>query len=293
MSDVGAAPRGDGRTGAEPLRLVVLADSTSFTDATGPQLPDDPGLYPNVLAGLLQRRLERPVAVTTVARPGTTVRDAVQTVRKDRHVQFDVLARADALVVGIGSFDHAPAGIPPALQALVPFLRPSRLRRSARRLLHAAYPRLVALRGGHGRRTPPGEFASLYGQLLEQLRGLTWGRAAGVALGPTSHRSAYYGHAHPEHPAAEAAQLRVAREHGFATVAAWPLVEPHAAELNPDGIHWPAAVHLVIAHALADALLPQLRGHAPLIGLPDAAYGHLDDLPTQTVRPSSPADRTS
>lgn len=253
----------------------MFADSTSFTDATGPQLPDEPTLYPNVLARELEAGLERTVTVTVVARPGTTVRDAVTTVRKDRHVQFDVLAHADSVVVGVGSFDHAPAGVPPALQAVVPYLRPARLRRQTRQVLHAAYPRLVALRGGHGRRTPAREFASLYGQLLEQVRGLTWGRAAGVALGPTSHRSAYYGHTHPEHAAAEAAQLALAREHGFATVAAWPLVAPHADALNPDGIHWPAAAHLDVGRALANALLPQLRGETAVIGLPEAARDHL------------------
>jgi lysophospholipase L1-like esterase len=258
-------------TGAPPLRLVVLADSTSFTDGTGPQLPDEPTLYPNVLARRLEIELGRPVAVTVVSRPGTTARDALVTVRKDRHVQFDVIAHADALVVGVGSFDHAPAGTPAALEAMVPYLHPPALRRRARRWARAAYPRLVAIRRGHGRRTPAAEFDTLYRQLLEQLRGLTWGRAAGVTLGPTSHRSAYYGHRHPEHAAAEAAQLRLAREHGFASVAAWPLVEPHAGELNVDGIHWPAEAHEAVGHALADALLPQLRGEAPVIGLPDAA----------------------
>lgn len=258
-------------TGAPPLRLVVLADSTSFTDGTGPQLPEEPTLYPNVLARRLEGCLDRGVAVTVIARPGTTVRDALVTVRKDRHVQFDVIAHADALVVGVGSFDHAPPGTPSALQAMIPYLHPPALRRRARTWSHAAYPRLVAIRRGHGRRTPAAEFTTLYRQLLEQLRGLSWGRAAGVALGPTSHRSAYYGHRHPEHAAAEAAQLRLARELGFATVAAWPLVEPHADELNVDGIHWPAVAHEAVGHALADALLPQLRGEAPIIGLPDAA----------------------
>ncbi len=256
---------------AAPLRLVILADSTSFTDGTGPQLPDEPTLYPNVLARRLEVVLDRRVAATVIARPGTTARDALVTLRQDRHVQFDVIAHADALVVGVGSFDHAPAGTPAGLQAMVPYLHPPALRRRARTWAHMAYPRLVAIRRGHGRRTPATEFATLYRQLLDALRGLSWGRAAGVALGPTSHRSAYYGHRHPEHAAAEAAQLRLARELGFATVAAWPLVEPHADELNVDGIHWPAVAHEAVGHALADALLPQLRGEAPVIGLPDAA----------------------
>ncbi len=252
-----------------PLRLVVIGDSTAFTDHRGPQLPDEPTLYPNVLADHLAERLDRPVARTVLAQPGSTVRDAVRLVTKDRHAQFEVIGPADAVVVGVGSFDHAPAGVPPSIQALVPFLRPDRLRRTVRTRLHAAYPHLVRLRRGRGRRTPTGEFHRLYGQLLDHVRGVTWGRAAGVVLGPTSHRSAYYGDRHPEHPRAEAEQLSLAVAHGFRAVAAWPLIRPQAEELNPDGIHWPTAAHRAVGLALADALLPSLCGHDAQIGLPE------------------------
>lgn len=251
-----------------PLRLAVIGDSTAFTDAWGPQLPDEPTLYPNVLADHLAEQLDRPVVCTVLAQPGSTVRDAVRLVTKDRHAQFEVLGPADAVVIAVGSFDHAPAGVPPSFQALVPFLRPDRLRRGVRTRLHAVYPHLVRIRRGRGRRTPAGEFHRLYGQLLDHVRGLTWGRAAGVALGPTSHRSAYYGDRHPVHPRAEAEQLSLAVAHGFRAVAAWPLVRPHAGELNPDGIHWPTVAHRAVGIALAESLLPSLRGHDTPIGLP-------------------------
>lgn len=255
----------------EPVRVLVIGDSTAFTDDDGPQLPDAPHLYPQVLRSHLAAGVGRPVEVVVIAQPGATVREAVRAVTKDRHVQFDLLAHADALVVAIGSFDHAPAGVPPAVQAVVPYLRPSPIRRRVRGTLHGLYPRLVRLRGGRGSRTPGREFARLYAELLDHLRSITWGRAAGVALGPTSHRSAYYGHRHPGHPRAAARQLVLARAHGFATVAAWPLVEPHLDALNADGIHWPAPVHDAVGRALADALLPQLTGATPTPGLPDAA----------------------
>jgi diglucosylglycerate octanoyltransferase len=263
------------------LRLVVLGDSTSFTDASGPQLPDHPTLYPNVAAALLRERLDRDVEVTVVARPGTTVREALRTITKDRHVQFDVIAGADALVVGVGSFDHAPGGVPPAVEVVVPYLRPAGVRRRVRSTLRAAYPRIVQLTGGRLARTPEGEFRRMYAQLLDHLRGLTWGRAAGVAVGPTSHRSAYYGHRHPLHGAREALQLRLAEEHGFAPVASWPLVAPHADDLNPDGIHWPAAAHQAVGTAVADALLPQLTGERSPVGLPPAAAAALAALEQQ------------
>lgn len=245
-----------------PLRLVVLGDSTSFTDHRGPQLPDEPSLYPNVLARELESRLGREVALTVVARAGQTVREAVRTVTKDRHVQFDVLAGADAVVVGVGSFDHAPGGVPPVIDAVVPFVRPAALRRRVRRGLHRAYPVLVRATGHRRRRTTPAEFERLFDLLLLQVRGLARG-AAGVVLGPTSHRAAYYAYRHPGHAAAEAHHLAVAARHGFATVACWPHVEPHADRLNPDGIHWPPEPHAAVGRALADALEPQLRDDAP------------------------------
>jgi diglucosylglycerate octanoyltransferase len=271
--------------GVDPLLLVVIGDSTSFTDAAGPQLPDHAALYPNVAARCLGTALGRPVAVTVVARPGTTVREALRTVTKDRHVQFDVLAHADALVVGVGSFDHAPGGVPPSVEAVVPYLRPSGLRRRVRTALRSAYPWVVRATGGRVSRTPAGEFARLFSQLLDHVRGLTWGRAAGVVLGPTSHRSAYYGHRHPQHAAREALQLQLAADHGFASVAVWPLVRPHADELNPDGIHWPAAAHRAVGEAVAQALLPQLRDEAPRVGLPPAAAAALAAAGTAPTPP--------
>ncbi len=258
------------------LSVLVLGDSTAFADQTGPQLPDTPHLYPNVAARHLEERLDRAVEVTVVAQPGATVRDALRAATKDRHVQFDLLAHADAVVIGVGSFDHAPAGIPPSVQAIVPFLRPDGLRRQVRRTLHAAYPRVIHLRRGRGSRTPPREFQRLYGALLDQVRSITWGRAAGAALGPTSHRSAYYGHRHPGHALAEARQLAQARAHGYAPVAVWPRVAPHLDALNDDGIHWPAPVHALIGADVAAALLPQLTGQAPTTGLPAVYRDHLE-----------------
>lgn len=275
---VDGADRCGAAVGDHPLRLVVLGDSTSFTDATGPQLPDHPDVYPNVAARQLADALHRDVEVTVVARPGTTVREALRTVTKDRHVQFDVLAHAEAVVVGVGSFDHAPGGVPPAVEAVVPYLRPARVRRRARTTLRRAYPLIVRATDGRLTRTPRGEFERMYAQLLDHVRGLTWGRAAGVAVGPTSHRSAYYGHRHPQHAERQTLQLRLAADHGFATVASWPLVRPFADALNPDGIHWPAAGHRAVGTAVAAALLPQLTGLTPTIGLPPAAAAALAAL---------------
>lgn len=254
-------------TAAEPLRLVVLGDSTAFTNEAGPQLPWDPTLYPTLLAEQLGSAIGRPVHPVVIARPGMTVREMHRTVTKDRHVQFEVLFGADAVVVGVGSFDHAPGGVPPSLEAVVPFLRPAGLRRRTRAALGALYPVLVRASRGRLRRTPPGEFERLYDGLLVQVRGLTRG-AAGVVLGPTSHRSAYYGGRHPRHAEAQAQQFAIAERHGYPCVASWPHVEAHLDDLNPDGIHWPRATHVDVAAALTPVLADQLLGRRATPGVP-------------------------
>ena len=245
----------------EPLRLVIIGDSTSFTDDVGPKLPGDKALYPNVLAARIESALERPVAVNVLARAGSDVREAWRVVAKDRHAQFEVLMGADAVVVGIGSIDHAPAGVPAVVETMIPYLRPEGVRRFVRKNVYRAHPFLVRATGGRFTHTAPGEFARLYDAVLFQVRALARG-AAGVALGPTSHRSRFYGKGHRVLRPREAMQREIAERHGFPFVSAWDIVESHADRLNPDGIHWPHAAHEDIAEALADRLIEQLRGSA-------------------------------
>lgn len=245
-----------------PLRLVVVGDSLAFADERGPQLPTEPTLYPNVCARLLEDALLRPVTVHVLARPGSDVRDAWRMVFKDRHCQFEVLMGAEAVIVGVGSFDHAPVGVPPILEVLIPYLRPASLRRRARALLRAIQPVGVRLTRGRITRTPTAEFERLYEAVLRQVRGLASG-AAGVVLGPTSHRSRYYGGTHPQRIERETLQRTIADRQAFPFVAAWPIVEPFADRLNPDGIHWPRDAHAAIGAALAAPLIEQLTGVAP------------------------------
>jgi len=253
------------------LRLVVLADSTAFIDHTGPQLPEAPHLYPNVVARHLQAELGRDVEVVVIARAGTTIRDVHRTVTKDRHVMFDVLRGADAVVVGFGGFDHAPGGIPPMVDAMVPYLRPNALRRQVRRGLTAAYPWVVRASGFRMTRTHPGMFDRLYDDLFVHVRGLTLG-APGVALGPTSHHvSPFYAKRDPRHRPREAEQLAIASRHHYATQSAWDLVSPFVDDFNVDRIHWPPAAHAAVGRAVADLLLDQFTGRVPLPGIPGVA----------------------
>ncbi|MBW3562942.1 MAG: SGNH/GDSL hydrolase family protein [Actinobacteria bacterium] len=258
---------------SEPLRLVVVGDSFAFTDHRGPQLPDEPTLFPNVAADRLRTALGRPVRAWTVARAGWGVREVWRAVTKDRHVQFEVLGEADAVILAVGSYDHLPAGVPPALETLAPFLRPARLRRGYRRLLGAVTPRSIRATGGRFRRVPVREFARLYDAILGQVRGLTHG-APTVALGPAGHDADRYGRRNPHLRSGEAVQERIAARHGVAFAPIREFVAAHVGSLNPDGIHWPPAVHAAVGGVAGTALAEQLTGERP--SPPDP----WDDLPT-------------
>ena len=236
------------------LRVAVIGDSTSFTDATGPLPPGADVLWPNVMARELATRIDREVAVTVWARPGVDALVAWQALTKDRHVMFDVVGPADVVVVAIGSLDHAPAGLPPVLDTIVPHLRPAGLRRRFRSAVRTLHPHVVRLRGARGLRTPAPVFARRYGQVLDQARGLTMDRAVCVALGPTSHRARHHGGVHPRREESERRQLAIAVAHGYRTVPVWEHVAPFADRLNVDGVHWPAEAHDAVGHAAAAAI---------------------------------------
>jgi len=237
-----------------PLRVAVIGDSTAFTDATGPRPPDDAVLWPNVMASSITQRTGRPTEVTVWARPGVDALAAWQALTKDRHLMFDVVGPADVVIVGIGSFDHAPAGLPPVLDVVIPHVRPAGVRRRLRAMLRRTHPWVVRLRGARGLRTPAAEFARRYGRTLDQARGLTMGRAVCIALGPTSHRARHHGGRHPRREESERRQIALAEARGWTVVPVWALVEPFADRLNADGVHWPAAAHRAVGVAVAGAV---------------------------------------
>ena len=241
------------------LRVVIIGDSTTFTDDVGPQPPDAPHLWPNLLRAELARTRAtahepREIVLSVWARPGVDALEAWQALTKDRHLMFDLVGPSHVVVVAIGSLDHAPAGLPPILETLIPRLRPDRLRRTVRRLVRSVHPSVVRLRGARGVRTPARVFDTRYRQVLVQAQGLTLGRAACVALGPTSHRARHHGGQHPRRAESEARQLAIAASQGYTTVPIWAAIEPYADRLNPDGVHWPAEAHAAVARAVADGI---------------------------------------
>lgn len=243
----------------EPLRLVVLADSFAFTDQVGPQLPDEPTLFPNVTAREIERITGRSVQVATIAAAGWGVRELWRALTKDRHLQFEVLAGADAVVVAVGSYDHLPAGLPVSLPGLIPHVRSAPLRRRLRRWIEDGDRLLIRATGGRFRRVPEPEFERLYDLALGQIRGLTHG-APTVAIGPTGQRSERYARRNPHLDRGEELQEQIADRHGIAFVSSRPLVSPHLDGLNPDGIHWPPEAHEEVGRAAGAVLADQVTG---------------------------------
>lgn len=241
---------------------MVVGDSFTFTDDRGPVMPGAGTVWPTVAAAAVGEVLGVAVETQVVSAPARTVREALELVRKDRHVQFEVLARADAVVLALGSYDHAPIGVPAPVFALASFLRPPGLRRSVRRALHRAYPWLVRATGGRASRTPWSGFERDWEALLTHVRGVAHG-AAGAVVGPSTHRAAYYGHTHPRYPQRASRQLAAAARQGFTTVDPHPLVVAGGEPRNPDGIHWHRAAHERVGRAVAAALVAQLAGAEP------------------------------
>jgi hypothetical protein len=167
-------------------RLVVVADSLAFCDSKGPQLPDHPTLYPNRVAEALSNATGQRWATSVVARAGADVRDAWRWVSKDRHVKFELVAPADALIIAIGSFDHAPMGVPRWMEVMAGYMHPTAIRRTYRRGLHTVYPWVASATRGRFARTAPAEFERMYRLLLRQIVGLTQASAPVVAMGPTT-----------------------------------------------------------------------------------------------------------
>jgi len=249
-------------------RLVVLGDSLTFHGPGGPLLLADPRLYPNVLAARLARQTHERWEVVVVARAGWCLRDVWLALQKDVHLQQQVLRGADAVVLGVGSTDPLPVGIPRPVTALVPYVRPTSLRRTLRRSIDRAHPHLVRATGARLRWTPASVYAHCWRKSIPALR-LFAPDAALCAILPGIHVGPYYGGSNRHRSTYAALTLALAEELRVPVVDLAALTQPWLGRLNPDGLHWPFGLHAEVADAMAGALL---RG----VGLRDAA-GRVED----------------
>jgi len=238
-------------------RLVVLGDSLAFHGPHGPVPLAEPRLYPNRLVAALPGDWDAVV----VARAGWSLREVWVALQKEVHLQQQVLMGAGAVVLGVGSIDPLPVGVPRPLQVSLPYLRPTRLRRRVRRALDRVHPRLVRLTGARLRYTPPSVHAHCLGKSIDAIRFFTGG-APLVAVLPGVHAGPYYAGRNPARDAYAARTAAIARDRGLPVVDLAALTEPWLHALNPDGLHWPWALHTAVAAALAAALHPQF-GAAP------------------------------
>jgi lysophospholipase L1-like esterase len=229
--------------------LLVLGDSTAFHGPRQPELLTHPGLFPNVLGGLLG------YDVDCVARLGWTARDAWWALTRDPHVYSVLLPRADAVVLAIGGMDHLPAALPTYLRTGLDYVRPGWLRRRVKLAYHHANPYVVRVTNGALRALPQRATLHYLTRCVTAIRTVRPGvPVAGIV--PPPFDAPYFGHVTRTHPPAVAAH-RVWGEQNDVPLADLDLVVgPHlaAGTLNPDGMHWSWAAHEEVAKALAEAL---------------------------------------
>ncbi len=240
--------------------VLVLADSLAFHGPDRPWPPDDPRLYPNVLAAALGADVRADV----VARLGWTARDGWWALTRDPRVWGVLLPRADALVLGLGGMDALPAALPTYLREGIAYLRPGALRRSARGWYRRLAPPVIRVSGGRMRQLPQEATDRYLARTLSGVRHYRPGIPA-VLLTPSPYASAAYPADRPHRPAVAAARRWAAR-HGTGLVELDPIVGPALASGtgNPDGLHWSWATHEAVGRAIA-AALQAAQGSGPAV----------------------------
>lgn len=227
-------------------RLLVLADSLAFHGPSEVVPPRDPRLYPQVAGKGLN------ADVDLVARPGWTARDAWWALTKDPVVWGEYLPRASYVVLGVGQMDQLPAAIPTWLRESVPYVRPGSVRRRVRRGLLACTPYIIKATDGRMRQLPQAATDHYLTRIVEGIRYLRPGLPI-VLLGPAPWTGPVYPSQRP-HRAAVAASRRWAASHDVPLIALDPIVGPHLATCNPDGMHWSWEVHALVGQAVARRL---------------------------------------
>lgn len=232
--------------------LLVLGDSLTFHGPRTAHPADDPRLWPHVAAAALGGTADLHAGV------GWTARHGWRAVAGDPRVWASV-ARADALVLGLGGMDSLPSPVPTALRELIPVLRPAGLRHGVRRAHGAVTPGLARVAARVAGGWPTALSAAETVRHLERCRVAVTTLRPGlpvVALRPGVHRSAAHGGVHPGRERHDAALCAWADGHGVTTVPTAALVREHVlgGHGNPDGIHWGWDAHRVVGEAVAEAL---------------------------------------
>lgn len=238
-------------------RLVVLGDSLTWHGPQGPLPVADERLYPNRIAAHLREATGAPWEAVVVARAGWGMRELWHAITKDVHLQQQVLVGAAAVVLGAGSVDTLPVGVPRGLLAGLPYVRPTPLRRRLRRTVERHHAGLVRATGERLRYTPISVYRHGWRKSVEAIRLFSSG-APLVGILPTYHRGPYYAASLRHHPQVRRVTIALAAELQVPLVDLKALLDPHVDNLNPDGLHWPFEMHADVGSAFAATLVSQL-----------------------------------
>ncbi len=239
-------------------RVLVVGDSLAFHGPERPELLTEPRLWPNVLAAELGVEVDWCVGL------GWTARDAWWALTKDPNVYSILLPRADAVLLAIGGMDHLPAMLPTYLREGLAYIRPGWLRRRVRRLFHAAHPHGTRALRGRMRVLPQKATDAYLTRFVEAVRVVRPGLPI-VGVVPSAYRSAYYGGGTGTHAPAVKAHRTWGRKNAVPLVDLDAITAPYAdaGTLNPDGMHWPWAVHAQVGSAFATALRSSAAANGP------------------------------
>lgn len=245
--------------GSEPFRILLLADSLSFQGPEGIVSPDDPRLYPHVVARVVSERLSRSVAVDASAREGWTARDAWWAMTKDPRVFAQALPEADAVIVGVGGMDQLPAVIPTYLRDSMPYLRPGSLRRKVRRAYRVIAPAMVGVSGGLMRQLPQSATDRYLTRIVQAVRAFR-GDIPILAMTPAPYKGAAYP-SQKFHEGARRAMVMWGITQNVAVVDIESAVLDGQSQgvNNPDGLHWGWPTHEVVGRVIAERLLREVR----------------------------------
>ncbi|MGH3620845.1 MAG: diglucosylglycerate octanoyltransferase [Sciscionella sp.] len=246
--------------------LLVFGDSLAYFGPDGARPADDPRLWPNVAARLLDGWCELFAGI------GWTARDAWWSLTSDPRV-WPVMRRVDVLVLAVGNMDTLPSPLPSYLRVGIRYLRPAPVRRVVRRGYLAAQPWLSRLLHGRPVALPPALSVAYLDRCLSGVRSLRPDLPA-VAVLPPVHHAASYGYVHTGYAPARAAISEWAARRAVPVLDLAEVVREHVlgGHGNPDGMHWGWAGHELVGAAFAE-LIAGLNGVSDSSGAPERLAG--------------------
>nr|WP_054813634.1 diglucosylglycerate octanoyltransferase [Nocardia arizonensis] len=246
MTAAGAeSPTAPAAAPARPV-LLVIADSLSYFGPKGGLPANHPRIWPNLVGAELDWQVE------LVGRIGWTCRDAYWALIGDPRV-WAAVPNAGAVVFAVGGMDTLPSPLPTALRELIRYVRPAWLRRVVRSTYNWSQPKLSKL--GRPVALPPKVSIDYLEQSREALAQLRPDLPF-VAVLPSVHDCAAYGHVHRGRPRAVKALREWSARTGVPLVDLGEAVRDNifSGEANPDGIHWGWAGHSAVATAMVKTI---------------------------------------